>query len=154
MNFWISRKKEKVLEVVDAVDLALMNDAEARQLFDTPNLFRAARGILKLHSKYAMIKKGEHGAILFSDHTYFAVPGFPLENVIDPTGAGDSFAGTLIGYLAKTEDLSEKNMRKAMVYASSVASYNAEGFNVSRIKEITRADVKARYKEFKKIVKF
>jgi len=154
MNLWIETKKEKVLEVVKKVDLALMNDAEARQLFNTSNLVKAAQEILKLDSKIAVIKKGEHGCIMFSGEKHFSCPGYPLQDVKDPTGSGDSFGGSLIGYLAKTNDFSEENMRKALVYASSVASFNAEGFSVEKLKKLTMHDVESRYKEFEEFVKF
>ncbi len=154
MNYYIERERDQVLGVVKAVDVALMNDAEARMLFKTPNLVQAAREILKLDSRIAIIKKGEHGAILFYDHHFFAVPGYPLESVRDPTGAGDCFAGAMLGYLAKTGDLSEKNVRKALVYGSVVASFNAEDFSLDRLKGLSMADIKARYNEFKKFVQF
>lgn len=189
MNLWIETKREKVLEVVRRADIALMNDAEARQLFQTTSLVNAAKEILALDSKFAIIKKGEHGAVMFTNPTeasalkrrsgagfrsvdglqkkahsfgsgfftrdsHFACPGYPLENVKDPTGSGDCFGGALIGYLAKTNDFSQKNMRKAIVYASCVASFNAEDFSVGRLKSLTITDIKARYSEFKRFVKF
>lgn len=154
MNLWIDIKKEKVLEVVKKVDLALMNDGEARQLFGTSSLVKAAQEILKLDSKIAMIKKGEHGCLMFSNDSHFSCPGYPLQDVKDPTGSGDSFGGSLIGYLAKTNDFSEENMRKAIVYASCVASFNAEDFSVEKLKELSMSDVDSRYKEFEEIVRF
>lgn len=154
MNHWINDKREKVLEIVKAADICLMNDIEARLLFRTPNLRKAALEILKLDSKIAIIKKGEHGCIAFTEKTHFACPGYPLENVLDPTGSGDCFGGALIGYLAKTMDFSERNIRKAMVYASAVASFNAEGFSVEKVKRITMKEVEKRYNEFKEFVRF
>ena len=154
MNLWIQTKREKVLEVVKAVDICLMNDAEARMLFKTPNLIKAAREIIRLDSEMAIIKKGEHGSILFTEKSFFALPGYPLENVVDPTGAGDCFAGALMGWLSKTKDLSENNFRKAMVYASTIASFNAEGFSLDNLKKTGLADVEERFKAFKEIVKF
>ncbi|HLC79127.1 MAG TPA: PfkB family carbohydrate kinase [archaeon] len=154
MNLWIEKKREEVLEVVEQVDVALMNDAEARELFRTSSIVKAAREILKRDSEVAIIKKGEHGCVLFTDSSYFACPGYPLENVKDPTGAGDSFGGSLIGYLAKTQDFSFGNMKKGIVYASSVASFNAEGFSVQRLCEINMRDVTKRYGEFSEFVKF
>ncbi|VVC00131.1 5-dehydro-2-deoxygluconokinase [uncultured archaeon] len=154
MNLWISTKREKVLEVVKAVDICLMNDLEARQLFRTPNLKRAAAEILNLDSEIAIIKKGENGCIAFTAKSHFACPGYPLENVLDPTGSGDCFGGSLIGYLAKTGDFSEKNMRRAIVYGSCVASFNAEGFSVERLRNVTMKDVDKRYREFEGFVKF
>ncbi len=154
MNYWIEKERETVLEVIKQVDIALMNDAEARMLFKTPNLVKAAGEILKLNSDYAIIKKGEHGSLLFTPTSHFAAPGFPLESVVDPTGAGDSFAGAFLGYLAKTKRLTEKNIRKAMIFGSTVASFNAEGFSLNRMKEISIKDIRQRVREFKKIVDF
>jgi ribokinase len=154
INYYINSKREKVLEMVLASNLALMNDAEARELFKTTNLVKAAQEMLKLDSEYAIIKKGENGSVLFSKNNHFACVGYPLENVKDPTGCGDSFAGALIGYLASTDDLSEKNMRKAIVNASAVASFNAESFSFEKLQSITKKDVKERVNEFKEFVKF
>ncbi|HLD58165.1 MAG TPA: PfkB family carbohydrate kinase [archaeon] len=154
MNYWIESRREKVLEVVKKADICLMNDAEARQLFKTPSLAYAAKKILELDSKFAIIKKGENGCILFSKKGWFSAPGYPLETVIDPTGCGDSFAGALIGYLAKTNSLEEKNFRKAIITASAVASFNAEGFSLDRLKKITQKDISGRIKEFKNITRF
>ena len=154
MNYYINSKRDKVLEMVLASNIALMNDAEARELFKTTNLVKAAQEILKMDSQYAIIKKGEDGCVLFSDKNHFACVGYPLENVKDPTGCGDSFAGALIGYLANTDDLSEKNMRKAVVHASAIASFNAESFSFEKLASITKKDVKERVKEFKEFVKF
>jgi len=154
MNYWIESKKEKVLEVVKAVDVALMNDSEARELFKTSNLVKAAKEILKLDSKYAIIKKGEHGAVMFTEKSHFSVPGYPLENIKDPTGAGDSFAGALTGYLAKTKKLSESNMRKAMVYGSIVASLEVEEIGVTNMNFINQFKIKERFEEFREFMKF
>ncbi len=154
MNLWIQTKREKVLEVVKKSDICLMNDSEARQLFNTSNLLNAAREILKLDSNMAIIKKGEHGCIFLTDKKFFAIPGYPLENVVDPTGAGDCFAGALIGYLSKAGAMDESEFRKALVCASSVASFNAEGFSLEKLKEISLADINGRFKEFKEMVRF
>ncbi|MBI4053174.1 MAG: sugar kinase [Candidatus Diapherotrites archaeon] len=154
MNMYISSQRAKVLEVVKEVDICLMNDSEARMLFNTPNLIKAAREILKLDSDIAIIKKGEHGSIMVSENDFFAMPAYPLENVIDPTGAGDCFAGALIGYLAKSKDLGEKNFRKAIVYASTVASFNAEGFSLDNLKKTGISDIEERVKSFREIVRF
>lgn len=159
MNYYIDSKRDSVLSIVKQASIALMNDAEARQLFQTPNLLTAAKEILKLDSDFAIIKKGEHGCSLFRKKageklSHFSCPGYPLENVKDPTGCGDSFAGALVGYLAKTNDFSERNMRKAIVTASAVASFNAESFSFYRLAELTKKDIASRVKEFKEIVKF
>ena len=154
MNFWIQHKKEHLLKAIKKADILVFNDGEARQLFNTPNLVKAANEALKLVSKAVIIKKGEHGALLFSDKKHFSAPSYPLENIKDPTGCGDSFGGALAGYLAKTRDLTEKNLRKAVVYGSVVASFNAEDFSIGRLKQITSKDLEKRYNEFKEIREF
>ena len=154
MNFWISTKKKELMDVVAKVNLLLINDAEARQLMGTTNLVKAARGLLKCGPDAVIIKKGEHGALLFTDGICFSAPGYPLEDVKDPTGAGDSFAGGLMGYLASTDDTSVENMKKGVVYGSAIASYDTEDFSLNKLKKITRADVNDRYKAFEKLVEF
>jgi len=154
MNFWIDQKKEHLLKAIDKADILVLNDAEARQLFDTPNLVKAAKACLKMHTKAVIIKKGEHGALLFTDNQHFNAPGYPLEHIKDPTGCGDSFGGAITGYLAKTQDLSEANLRKAVVYGSVIASYNAEDFSIEKLKRIKQEDIENRYKEFKAIRQF
>jgi ribokinase len=155
MNYWIESKRTQVLEVIKKVDIALMNDGEARELFKTPNLVKAAREILKLDSEYAIIKKGEHGAVMFTDHKHFSVPGYPLEQIKDPTGAGDSFAGALIGYLAQAgKEINDANLRKAMVYGSVVASLEVEGLGVTNMDFVNQFKIKERFNEFREIVKF
>ncbi len=154
MNLWIKTKRKRLLEVASKVDVLLLNDSEARQLFGTPSLVKAAAEALKLGPRQVIIKKGEHGALLFTDSTHFSAPGYPLETIKDPTGCGDSFAGALIGYLAKTGDNSEKNVRKAIVYGSVVASFNAEDFSLERMKRLTNAEIEKRYCEFERIREF
>jgi sugar/nucleoside kinase (ribokinase family) len=154
MNFWIQNKRTNLIEVLRRVDMLLINEAEARQLFSTPSLVQAAKSALKLGLKAIIIKKGEHGALLFMDGKYFSAPGYPLENVIDPTGSGDSFAGAFMGYLAKTDDISERNIRKAIIYGSVVASFNAEAFSLDRLKTLTLPEIEKRYNEFKEMREF
>ncbi len=154
MNYWIENKREKVLEVVEKADICLMNDAEARQLFKTPNLVEAAKEILKRNSDLAIIKKGEHGSLLCTELGCFVAPAYPLENVVDPTGCGDSFAGALIGFLAREGKVNEDLMRKAIIYGSVVASFNAEGMALERLKELGTDDINKRFNEFKEIVRF
>ena len=154
MNFWIEHKREQLLKTIDKADILVLNDSEARQLFDTPNLVKAANAALKLHTHAVIIKKGEHGALLFTDSKHFNAPGYPLENIKDPTGCGDSFGGALIGYLSKTKDLSETNLRKAVVYGSVLASFNAEDFSIERLRNINSKDIEGRYKEFRDMGKF
>jgi len=154
MNFWIEHKREQLLKTIDKADVLVLNDAEARQLFNTPNLVKAANKALRLHTRAVIIKKGEHGALLFTDNKHFSAPSYPLENIKDPTGCGDSFGGALTGYLAKTRDTSEKNIRKAIVYGSVIASFNAEDFSIERLKKIRHDDIEKRFKEFREIREF
>jgi ribokinase len=154
MNLWINLSKDKVLEVLSRVDVALMNDGEARQLFETPSLIRAGRRLLQAGPKVGIIKKGEHGALLFADGDFFSAPSYPLEEVLDPTGAGDSFAGGLIGFVAYTNDPSVDNLRKAIVYGSIVASFNVEDFSLNALRRITPEDIARRYEEFVEMTQF
>ncbi len=151
MNFWISGKRDRVLEVIKRVDAVTINDAEARQLCDTASLVLAGRQLLALGPKVVIIKKGEHGALMFTKHDYFVAPSFPLEDVRDPTGAGDTFAGGVIGYLAFTDDISEANMRKAVVYGSVMASYTVEDFSLNRLARLEHGEVLVRFAEMRRI---
>ncbi len=154
MNYWIGSKKSELLGVIKKVNLIVLNEGEARQLFNEPNLIKAGKKLLELGPEYAVIKKGEHGALLFSLEGYFSAPGYPLEELKDPTGCGDSFAGGLIGYLAKTSDTTFDNIKKAVVYGSAVASCCAEDFSISYTKNIEYKDIKERYDVFKQIREF
>lgn len=154
MNFWIEHREEILRSVIKKVHALVINDGEARQLFKTTNLVTAASKALSLGPKFVIIKKGEHGALLFSDGIHFSAGGYPLENIKDPTGCGDSFGGGFIGYLAKTNDLSEQNVRKAIVYGSVIASFNAEDFSLKRLQSITGADIEARFKDFRAMREF
>ncbi len=154
MNFWIETKKHDLMNIISKVNLLLINDAEARELMNTPNLVQAARMLLKKGPTAVIIKKGEHGALLFTDGMCFCAPGYPLEEVKDPTGAGDSFAGGLMGYLAGTDDTTVENIKKAVIYGSAIASFNAEDFSLNKLKKITKEDASKRYKEFEKLVEF
>ena len=154
MNFWISSKKNVLIEVIRKADILILNDGEARQLFNTVSLVKAANEALSLGPKAVIIKKGEHGALLFTKNKHFSAPSYPLESMKDPTGCGDSFGGAFIGYLAKTKDLSERNFRKAVIYGSVVASHNAEDFGLNRLKHLTMEDIEKRYKEFQDIREF
>ena len=148
MNFWIEQNKQKLLDVIKKVNIFVCNEGEARMLFDTPNLIEAGKKILALGPKAAVIKKGEHGALLFSvtDGTFniFSAPAYPLEVVRDPTGCGDCFGGAFTAYLAATNDTSEKNLRKAVVYGTAVASLNAEDFSLERLKNVTMDEIEQR----------
>lgn len=154
MNFWIENKKEALTKMIEKVDAIVLNDAEARQYWDSPNLVHAGRSFLEMGPKAVIIKKGEHGALMFTDGACFSAPAYPLEKLVDPTGAGDSFAGGFIGWLARTEDTSPRNMRKAVIFGSAIASFDTEGFSLDRLKKITRDDIFNRYMMFQDIVSF
>ncbi len=154
MNFWIDSKKDALIEVLKRVDVAFMNDAEARELCGTFSLIKAARMIREMGPAVVVIKKGEHGAVMVSDDTYFSAPSYPLEDVKDPTGAGDSFAGGFIGYVASTDDISDANLRKAIIYGSTVASFNVEDFSLRRLSALSTDDIDGRYSEFRQIAHF
>lgn len=149
MNFWIESRKEELLQAIKKSDILILNDGEARQLFKTPNLVKAAKRALALGINAVIIKKGEHGSLLFTNNEHFDCPGYPLENLIDPTGCGDSFGGAFIGYYSKTKDI-----RKAMVYGSVIASFNAEGFGLDNLRKISMDDIERRYKEMISLRKF
>ncbi len=154
MNLWITHKKEKLLEMIKKTNVLLLNDGEARQLFETVNLVKAAGKALSLGPTAVIIKKGEHGSLLFTRNSHFSACGYPLEVVKDPTGCGDVFGGAFTGYLAKTMDLSEKNMRKAVVYASAIASFNAEDFSLRRLQELTHPEIEKRFEQMKQMREF
>lgn len=154
MNFWIEHKKEDLMKVIEKTDILVLNDGEARQLFNTTNLVNAANKALKLGPDAVIIKKGEHGALLFTKNKHFNAPGYPLENIKDPTGCGDSFGGGLIGYIAKTKDRSEPNLRKAIIYGSVLASHNAEDFSLNQLKKIEINDIEKRFGKMKEIREF
>jgi ribokinase len=154
MNFWIQHKKDSLLKAIKKSHILLLNDAEARQLFNTSNLIKASNLALSYGLKAVIIKKGEHGALLFTKNKHFSAAGYPLENIKDPTGSGDSFGGGFIGYLAKTKDMSETNMRKAVVYGSVIASFNTEDFSLNRLKTLTMVEIEKRFHEFRKIREF
>jgi sugar/nucleoside kinase (ribokinase family) len=154
MNFWIESRRPELIELLKHVDLITLNDGEARQLTEKTNLVHAARWILDKGPKHVLIKKGEHGAFMFTHDSVFFAPAYPLESVFDPTGAGDSFAGGFIGYLASTGDLSDRAMRRAVVVGSAMGSFAVEKFSNARLLEITRADIDARVQEFRQLVAF
>jgi len=154
MNFWIESRRPDLLRLLEHVDLITLNDAEARQLTEEFNLVRAARWIMARGPKHVVIKKGEHGAFMFTPTSIFFAPAYPLESVFDPTGAGDSFAGGFIGYLARTGDLSDGNLRRAVVYGSALGSFAVEKFSVDRLLEITPDDIRSRVGDFHRLVTF
>ena len=154
MNFWIESRRPDLMELLKRVDLITLNDGEARQLTEHANLVHAARWILDKGPRHVIIKKGEHGAFMFTRESVFFAPAYPLESVFDPTGAGDSFAGGFIGYLASTGDLSERGMRRAVVVGSAMGSFAVEKFSNQRLLEISRDDIERRIEEFRQLVAF
>jgi len=154
MDFWINSKRDALHEVIKRVDFVLMNDGEARQFMETPNLPVAASRLLKLGTKAVIIKKGEHGALLFTDGVHFSAPSYPQQMLRDPTGAGDSFAGGFIGYLAKSNDLSQENIRRAVIVGSVMASFNVEDFSLDRMRRLKRKEIIDRFQEFKDFSEF
>ncbi|HEY5545642.1 MAG TPA: PfkB family carbohydrate kinase [Gemmatimonadaceae bacterium] len=154
MNFWIESRRNELMRLLGRVDILLVNDGEARQLTEEYNLVRAARWILARGPKHVVIKKGEHGAYMFSGNSVFFAPAYPLEEVFDPTGAGDSFAGGFMGYLARTGRSDEQAMRRAVVYGSTLGSFAVERFSIDRLLEIHRVDIARRLEEFRKLVAF
>jgi sugar/nucleoside kinase (ribokinase family) len=154
MNYWMESAMGELKIVLKYVDMLLVNDAEARQLTGQFSIVKAAKEILKMGPKYLIIKKGEHGALLFHGDDVFNAPALPLEEVFDPTGAGDTFAGGFIGYLAKTKDISFENMKTAIIVGSAMASFCVEKFGPIRLKEINKNDIDARIRLFKQLVSF
>lgn len=154
MNFWIEGSRDALLEALSNVDLLVVNDAEARELAGESNLIKAARIIRAFGPKILVVKRGEFGAALFSDHGYFATPAFPVEDVVDPTGAGDSFAGGMIGYLASSGDTTDAGLRRAIIYGSVMASFNVEEFGCERLLKLTHTEIADRFRRFKDLTHF
>jgi sugar/nucleoside kinase (ribokinase family) len=154
MNHWIDAARAPLEALLPRIDLLVINDEEARQLAGESNVVRAARRILALGTKSVLVKRGEYGAILFSPESVFAVPAFPLEQVFDPTGAGDTFAGGMMGWLAATGDLGQPNLRRAIVYGSVLASFVVEDFGGRRMRSLTRDAIDARYRQFVALTAF
>ncbi|WP_395617477.1 PfkB family carbohydrate kinase [Aquirufa sp.] len=154
MNFWMDVAMDDLKRVLTMVDVLCINDEEARQLSEQYSLRTAAKMIMAMGPKTLIIKKGEHGALLFQADRMFYCPALPLEEVFDPTGAGDTFVGGFIGYLAKTDDISFENMRRAIVHGSAMASFCVEKFGTERLFEITEADLASRVNEFRELASF
>ncbi len=154
MNLWIETTRDSLLRTIKVVDLVIINDAEARQLTGIPNLIKAARAILSWGPKALIVKRGEYGAALFTPENYFAIPAYPLESVFDPTGAGDTFAGGLMGYLSSQEKLDEDAMRRAMIFGSVMASFNVEEFGTERVRRLTHEEINNRFHAFKRMTNF
>jgi sugar/nucleoside kinase (ribokinase family) len=152
MNFWIEKTRESLIQTIGVVDMVLMNDAELRMLTEEPNLVRAAAAVRALGPRVVIAKQGEYGAALFTDDGFFALPAYPLETVRDPTGAGDSFAGGLMGYLdSQGGATDDATLRRAMAYGSTLASFWVEEFGCERAEHLTRDDIDERYEQFKRI---
>ena len=154
MNFWIESKRDSLIETLKHVDILLINDSEARQLTDEPNLIKAARKITSYGPKTLLIKQGEYGVTMFNSHSIFIAPAYPLEDVFDPTGAGDTFAGGFVGYLANTMDFSDITLRRAAIMGSVMASFNVEDFSLNRIRNLDYKEIESRFREFKKLSHF
>src|SRR6476620_11834106 len=154
MNLWIEHTRDSLVKTVQVVDVVIINDAEARQLTGIPNLIKAAHEILTLGPRALIVKRGEYGAALFTTENYFAIPAYPLESVFDPTGAGDTFAGGFMGYLADQEELDEAAMRRAMIFGSVLASFNVEEFGTDRVRRLTHAEINDRFRAFKRMTHF
>ena len=153
-NFWMDIAMDELLETIQMVDVLTINEEEARQLSGEYSLVKAAQKILKMGPKYLVVKKGEHGALLFSENQVFFAPALPLEEVFDPTGAGDTFAGGFIGYLAKSQDISFDNMKRALIYGSAMASFCVEKFGTERIIGLDAPELESRIKSFIDLVQF
>ncbi len=154
MNYWIEGKKDTLMELLPRVNVLIINDSEARLLAKEPNLIKAARNIRDMGPEILIIKKGEHGALLFTEDVIFSAPAYPLEMIYDPTGAGDTFAGGFIGYLHKTQDLSAENMKRAVIYGSAMASFCVEQFSTKGFDDLDYLRVQDRYREFLDLSRF
>lgn len=154
MNYWIERMKDELVKLLKQVNVLIINDSEARLLSNEPNLIKASKLIREMGPEFLIIKKGEHGAMLFADDTIFSAPAYPMEMIYDPTGAGDSFAGGFIGYLYKTRDLSPENMKRAVIYGSAMASFCVEKFSTKGLEDISYLRVQDRFREFMKLSRF
>jgi sugar/nucleoside kinase (ribokinase family) len=154
MNFWISSKPEALKQVLQKVDIVVINEGEARQFTGEANLVKAAKKIMELGCKRLVVKRGEYGVLMFTPETVFAAPAYPLEEVFDPTGAGDTFAGGFMGYLASTGNLSEESIRQGIIFGSVMASFNVEDFSLDRLRTLEYSEIEARYRSFKAMTHF
>jgi sugar/nucleoside kinase (ribokinase family) len=154
MNLWIATAKESLTRILRKVDLVVINEAEVRQYTEEPNLVKGARQILALGPKTLVVKRGEYGVMMITKDAVFAAPAYPLENVFDPTGAGDTFAGGLLGYLASRHEVTDREFRRGIVFGSVLASFTVEKFSLDRLREISLADVQERYQDFRALTHF
>ena len=154
MNYWITSKHEALERIFREVDLIVINEAEVRQFMKESNLVKASRAILALGAKTLVVKRGEYGVLMITKDAIFAAPAYPLETVFDPTGAGDTFAGGLVGYLASRREVTDKELRRAIIFGSVLASFTVEKFSLDRLREITLADIHERYQDFRALTHF
>ena len=154
MNYWIERKKKELQETLQRINVLILNDSEARLLSREPNLIKAGRAIRAMGPNVVIIKKGEHGALQLTEQMIFSAPAYPMENIFDPTGAGDSFAGGFVGWLARTDDMSEENLKRAVIYGSTLASFCVEKFGVEGLAELTYLQIQDRFRQFRELSRF
>lgn len=154
MNFWIAGKREALKKTLAHVDMLVINEAETRQLAEEPNLVRAALAILAMGPKALVVKRGEYGVLMFTRDSVFSIPAYPLESVFDPTGAGDSFAGGFVGYLAATGNLADSAIRQGIVFGSVMASFNVEDFSLNRLRNLQYSEIEERFRQFKQLTDF
>jgi len=154
MNFWIEGKRDALVRTLGHVDILVINEAEVRQLADEANLVKASRAVLAMGPKTLVVKRGEYGVLVFTEHSVFSAPAYPLEEVFDPTGAGDTFAGGFMGYLASTNNLSDETIRKATVFGSVMASFTVEDFSLNRLRKLNWAEIEDRFRRFQALTAF
>jgi sugar/nucleoside kinase (ribokinase family) len=154
MNYWIENKPDELAQTMKFMDVLVVNDSEARLLTREPNLIKAAKQIMKAGPKIVIVKKGEHGALLVTEETIFSAPAYPVEDINDPTGAGDAFAGGFVGWLARTDDLTAENLRRAVVYGSTLASFCVSKFSVEGLRDLTYLQIQDRYRSFMQLSRF
>lgn len=154
MNFWIEGKRQELINTLEYVDILIINEAEARQLASEANLVKASKKILKFGPKTLVVKRGEYGVLVFNEHSVFSAPAYPLEEIFDPTGAGDTFAGGFIGYLAATNNVTDQSIRKATVFGSVMASFTVENFSLNRLRDLEWTDIEDRFRKFQALTVF
>ena len=154
MNFWIEGKRDALVRTLGHVDILLINEAEVRQLAGVANLVKASRAVLAMGPKTLVVKRGEYGVLVFNEHSVFSAPAYPLEEVFDPTGAGDTFAGGFMGYLAATNNLTDETIRKATVFGSVMASFTVEDFSLNRLRHLDWAEIEGRFRRFQALTAF
>lgn len=154
MNYWIEGKYKELLETLKRINVLILNDSEARLLSKEPNLIKASRVIRAMGPQIVIVKKGEHGALLMTEGTVFSAPAYPMENIFDPTGAGDAFAGGFVGWIGRTDDLAEENLKRAVIYGSALASFCVEKFGVDGLRDLTYLQIQDRFRAFRELSRF